>query len=233
MIGGFTGFNDNQGADWGENLLNKVATNAIRHLFTKSESVEVAVRCHPTSKLLQGSIDSFKMSGKGLVIRRDFRTEDMTFETDAVAIDFSSILQGKIALKQPTQAIAQVKLSEPDINQAFQAELVKKRLENLSLPQLTELSGGQPVSFTEISVELLPHNGIKLFAQAHLCEQVIPVSLKCNLAIAKRRKILFQNIEFQGEDISSRLIRMMTPSRLKRSRSTISLRISPKISVNC
>ena len=74
MIGGFVGFNQNDGGDWGENLLNKVASQTIRHLFTRSESVEVAVRCQPSSKLLQGTIDSFKMSGRGLVIRREFRT---------------------------------------------------------------------------------------------------------------------------------------------------------------
>jgi hypothetical protein len=64
------------------------------------------VRCYPSSKLLQGSIDSFKMSGRGLVIRKDFAVEEMSFETDAVAIDFGSVLSGKLSLKQPTQAIA-------------------------------------------------------------------------------------------------------------------------------
>ena len=120
MFGGFVGFNNNKGGDWGENLLNKVASNTIRHLFTRSDSVNVTVRCNPSSKLLQGTIDSFKMEGTGLVIRRDFRTEEMSFETDAVSIDFSSVMQGKIALKQPTQAIAKIKLTEtaspPDIS---------------------------------------------------------------------------------------------------------------------
>ena len=141
------------------------------------------------------------MSGKGLVIRRDFRTEEMSFETDAVSIDFSSVLQGKIALRQPTQAIAKVKLSEADINQAFKAELVRKRLENISLPALTNLSGGEPVSFTDVKLELLTKNRIKLFAQANLPNGNIPISLKCTLAVEKRRKILFNNPEFQSEDI--------------------------------
>ncbi len=51
----------------------------------------------------------------------------MSFETDAVSLDFSSVLQGKIALKQPTQALASIKLSEVDINRAFKAELVRGR----------------------------------------------------------------------------------------------------------
>jgi hypothetical protein len=201
MLGGFVGSGNNQGQDWGENLLNTVASNTIRHLFTRSESVEVQVRCHPSSKLLQGTIDSFMMRGRGLVIRRDFRTEEMSFETDTVSIDFGSVVQGKISLKQPTQAIAYVKLSEEDINKAFQAELVRKRLENLDLPALTELSGGQPVSFSDVQLQLLPNNRIKLFAQAELPNRTIPVSMSCTLTVAKRRQLLFEGVQFEPESI--------------------------------
>lgn len=201
MLGGFVGFNNDRGSDWGENILNTVASNTIRHLFTRSESVEVAVRCNPSSKLLQGTIDSFKMNGRGLVIRRDFRTEEMSFETDAVSIDFGSALQGKIALKQPTQAIAQIKLTEIDINQAFQAELVRKRLENLSLPSLTELTGGEPVSFTEIEMQLLPNNEIQLSAKASWGNRSLPVSLRCRLNVLKRRRIQFENVRFEPDAI--------------------------------
>ncbi len=201
MLGGFIGSDNNQGTDWGENLLNTVASNAIRHLFTRSESVEVKVRCYPSTKLLQGTIDSFKMSGRGLVIRRDFRTEEMSFETDTVSIDFSSVVQGQISLKQPTQAIASVKLSEVDINEAFKAELVRKRLENLSLPALAELSGGEPVSFTDVELQLLPQNRIKLFAKANLPNDTITVSMSCTLAVVKRRRIVFDDIQFEPETI--------------------------------
>lgn len=162
MFGGLTGLQDPKGTDWGERMLNTVASQTIRHLFSQSESVEVFVRCYPSSKLLQGSIDSFKMSGRGLVIRREFAVEEMSFETDAVSIDFGAVLSGKLNLKQPTQAIAQVILSETGINQAFKAELVQKRLVNLTLPALTELSDGKPVSFTEVQVQLLPQNSLRL-----------------------------------------------------------------------
>lgn len=86
------------GTDIGEQMLNAVASKSIRHLFTQCESVEVVVRCYPSSKLLLGSIDSFRMSGRGLMIRRDFPIEEMSFETDVVAIDFRSVLSGHIYL---------------------------------------------------------------------------------------------------------------------------------------
>jgi len=205
MFGGFVGFGNNKGGDWGEKLINTVASNTIRHLFTSSESVEVSVKCNPSSKLLQGTIDSFKMSGSGLVIRKQFRTAEMAFETDAVSIDFSSAVQGKIALKQPTQAIAQVRLSESDINKSFEADLVRKRLEDLTPDGLTTISGGKPVSFNDVTVILLPDNRVKLGANASWEGATIPVSLNCILGIGKRRRVKFEDIQFEQQDISPEL----------------------------
>ena len=205
MFGGFVGFGNKKGGDWGENLINTVASNTIRHLFTRSESVDVAVKCNPSSKLLQGTIDSFKMSGRGLVIRKQFRTEEMSFETDAVSIDFGSAVQGKIALKQPTQAIAQVKLSQADINKSFEADLVRKRLEDLTPDALTDISNGEPVSFTDVRVQLLPDNKVKLSAKASWQDTTVPVSLSCALAIGKRRRVMFEDVQFEKEDIPPEL----------------------------
>ncbi|HEY9661387.1 MAG TPA: DUF2993 domain-containing protein, partial [Allocoleopsis sp.] len=152
MFGGFLGSKNVSGTDFGEQMLNTVAAQSIRHLFSKSEVVEVDVRCFPSSKLLQGSIDSFKMQGRGLVIRRQFEVEEMSFETDAVSFDFGSVLGGQLKLKQPTQAVAQVILSEEAINRAFEADLVQKRLNQVDLEALTNLSGGEPVSFRSVQV---------------------------------------------------------------------------------
>ena len=190
------------GSDWGERLLNTVASKTIRYLFTQSESVEVFVRCHPSSKLLQGSIDSFKMTGRGLVIRDEFRAEELSFETDAVSIDFSSVLSGKLVLRQSTQAVAQVTLSEAGINHAFQAELVKKRLMNLSLPALTDLSGAQLVSFEAVQLQLLPNNRVQIWAKADLSNgELVPISLSATLAIERRRRLIFCDPKFEADTV--------------------------------
>ncbi|EFA70908.1 DUF2993 domain-containing protein [Cylindrospermopsis raciborskii S07] len=202
MLSGLAGLTDPKGSDWGERMLNTVASQTIRHLFTQSESVEVLVRCYPSSKLLQGSIDSFKMSGQGLVIRRDFAIEEMCFETDAVSIDFSSVLSGKLKLKQPTQAVAQVVLLESGINHAFKAELVKKRLINLSEPALMEISNGQPVSFPEIKIQLLPENRLHLIAKADINNgELVPLSMTISISIEKRRRVSFKDARFQLDEV--------------------------------
>jgi hypothetical protein len=206
MFGGFTGTKNPSGTDWGEQMLNTVASKTIRHLFTQSESVDISVRCYPSSKLLQGSIDSFKMSGRGLVIRREFRAEEMAFETDAVSLDFSSVLKGQINLKQPTQAIAQVVLTESDINSAFKAELVRKRLENLSIPALSDLSGGKPISFTDMQVSLQPNNRVQLFAKADLPQHgLVPISMSSTLVVERRRRLLFENSQFEADAVPESL----------------------------
>jgi hypothetical protein len=122
-----------------------------------------------------------------------------------VAIDFGSAVQGKIALKQPTQAIAQVKLSQDDINKSFEADLVRKRLENLTPDVLTNISGGEPISFTEVEVQLLPDNRVKLSAKASWGDTTVPVSLRCVLSIGKRRRVKFDEVQFEQDNIPPEL----------------------------
>ncbi|BAU44729.1 hypothetical protein O77CONTIG1_04574 [Leptolyngbya sp. O-77] len=197
MFGGFTGFTRPLNTDMGEQVLNAVANQSIRHLFTSSEAIDVQIRCFPSSKLLQGSIDSFKMQGRNLVIRRDFRVEEMSFTTDAVSIDPASALGGKLRLKQPTQAVAQVILTEDGINKAFDADLVRQHLVNVEMEALTNLSGGEPVSFRDIHITLMPENQVHVGAKVDLPNRKdLPISLRSTIAVEKRRQIRFQNAEF-------------------------------------
>lgn len=206
MLGGLTGFADKRQGDMGERMLNAVVTQSIRHLFTDCGDLEVAIRCSPQSKLLQGAIDSFKMNGKDLVIRREFYTAEMSFETDAVAIDLGAVLAGKIKLRQPTQAIAYVVLNQDAINRAFEAELVKPRLQNLEEPALTRLSGGEPVSFRDVALTLEPNQYVTVFAVTDLPNRSdIPVHIRTKLEIQKRKRLLFAEPEILLETVPSDL----------------------------
>ncbi|MBI4784968.1 MAG: DUF2993 domain-containing protein [Oscillatoriophycideae cyanobacterium NC_groundwater_1537_Pr4_S-0.65um_50_18] len=202
MFGGFLGSKSQPGTDFGERMMNAVATQSIRHLFTQSESIEVSVRCYPSSKLLQGSIDSFKMSGRGLIIRRQFDVEEMSFETDAVAIDYASVLGGKLRLKQSTQAVARVVLSEAAINRAFEADLVKQHLQKVDRPELTNLSGGEPISFRAVKIKLLPENQVAIAAETDLPNRKdVPIRLTATLEIEKRRRVGFKHPQFDADSV--------------------------------
>ncbi|WP_404789093.1 DUF2993 domain-containing protein [Altericista sp. CCNU0014] len=200
----FSGFANAQGSmqtDFGEQMLNTVASQSIRRMFSQSDSVEVTIRCFPSSKLLQGSVDNVKMQGRGLVIKRQFQVEEMSFETDAISIDFGSVLGGKIKLKQPTQAIAQIVLSEEGINKAFNAELVKKRLDEVWLSEETGID--EPVSFEDISIALLPGNQVEIQAKVDVPGQdlQIPIALRAVLSVERRRRLLFAEATFLADRI--------------------------------
>jgi hypothetical protein len=206
MFGVLGGLTTPPNTDWGEQMLNTIVGQAIRHLFTRSEVVDVSIRCFPSSKILQGSVDSFKMTGRGLVIRKEFQVEEMSFETDAVAIDFRSLMGGAVRLQQPTQAVAQVTLNESGINDAFQAQLVQQRMCNLTMPELTNLSGGEPVSFRDVSLKLLPNNRVSISALTDLPNQeAVPIRLTATLEIERRRRICFQNSQFEADSVPEHL----------------------------
>jgi len=111
------------------------------------------------------------------------------------------VMRGAIALKQPTQAIAQVRLTEPDIHKAFEAQLVRQRLEKLDDPRLTALSGGNPVSFGQVVLQLCGNGKIALQAQADLGDRQVPLSMGCTLGVERRRRMRFNDVEFRKDDI--------------------------------
>lgn len=202
MLSGLTGIKPAGASDFGERMLNSVATQSIRHLFSRCDWIDVAIKCSPSSKLLQGTIDSFRMEGRGLVIRKQFEAAEMMFETDAVSLDTAAMLGGKIRLRQPTQAIAQVVLTEDAINRAFEADLVQQRLQRVDHPDLTQLSGGEPVSFREVTIQLHPQQRVTLSAKTDLPNRKdIPLRYMANLQVEKRRRILFAEPQFQAEGI--------------------------------
>jgi hypothetical protein len=201
MFSGFASAEGSMQTDFGEQMLNTVASQSIRRMFSQSDAVDVSIRCFPSSKLLQGNVDSIKMQGRGLVIKRQFQVEEMSFETDAIAIDFGSVLRGKIQLKQPTQAIAQIILSEDGINKAFNAELVTKLLDDVWLSEGTGID--EPVSFDNIAMKLLPNNQVEIRAKVNAPsrEEPILIAVKTGLSVERRRRLLFTEPAFLADQI--------------------------------
>ncbi len=188
--------------DFGTQLLNTVATQAITHLFSQAESVAVDLGCFPATKILQGKIDSFKMQGRGLEIRRQFPVAQMSFATDAVELDWGAIFQGKLRLQHPTQAVAEIVLTEAGINQAFQAELVQSRLRNILTPEIAAISGEEPVNFSQVAIKLLPDNQVRIKAFVELpFHGQVPIHVQTALKIERRTKILFTQAQWLSQDI--------------------------------
>lgn len=201
MLSGLLG-SKSPSKDFGENMLNSVARQAIQQLFTRSESVDVSIRCSPSSKILQGAVDSFQMKGRGLIIRKMFEAAEMEFETDAVSLDVAGLMSGKIRLKQATHAIATVTMTEKGINQAFKADLVEKHLQNVDSEAVTDLSGGEPVSFRDIRIVLLPDRRVKISAMTDLPNREdVPISLSAEISVERRRRVVFTETQFDPSEV--------------------------------
>jgi LmeA-like phospholipid-binding len=110
----------------GENTLSKVAEMGISSQLDQAEDIDVDIRTNP-GKLVQGKLDSVEISGKGLVMKQDLRVETLEISIDQVAINPLSAVMGHIELTRPTNADAEIVLTEEDLNRAFSSDFIQKK----------------------------------------------------------------------------------------------------------
>ncbi len=118
--------------DLGEQALSKVAEAGIANQLDKVENIDVDIRTNP-GKLVQGKVDSVTISGTGLVMKQDLRMETLEVNIDQVEINPFSAVFGNIELTHPSEAEAQIVLTEADINRAFSSDFIRKKLQGITL----------------------------------------------------------------------------------------------------
>lgn len=153
----------------GEQAISKAAETGLKSQVDKAESLDVEIRTDPV-KLAQGQVDKAIVTGKGLVIQNDLRTESLRVETDAVDLDMMKAALGKIVLERPTDAAAQVVLKAEDIQKAFESDYVKRMLRG----QKIDLPSGERVTTDASNVQFkIPEDGkIAVAADVMLIEKV-------------------------------------------------------------
>jgi len=138
----------------GEQALNKAAEMGLSSQLDEVEDLDVSIKTDPF-KLVQGQVDSVAIEGKGLVMQKDLRVEELDMHMSTVAINPLSAAFGKIELTKPTDASAHVVLTEPDINRAFNSEYVHSQLKNQQIK-----INGQPMTIDAQHVDFrLPGDG--------------------------------------------------------------------------
>ena len=111
-------------------------------------------------KLLLGELEAVNIKGKGLVMQKDLRTEELEVNTDSIAIDAFKAASGEIVLTQPTDASNRVILTEQDLERAFNAEYIQQKLQELEVDV-----DGQPVKVNTAYVDFhLPGEGKVAFS---------------------------------------------------------------------
>lgn len=147
----------------GEQALDKVAEVAIKSQLDEVENISVDIRTDPL-QVIQGKVDSVAISGEGLVMKQDLRVASLEVNTDSVAIDPMKAVLGQIQLTQPTNAEAEIVLTQSDINRALDSSYLRSKMENLNIQVQ-----GDPVQINiqRVKLFLLEQGQISLEVSLH------------------------------------------------------------------
>jgi hypothetical protein len=156
----------NGNADLGEQALSKAVEIGLSSQLDGAESLEADIRTNPIA-LAQGELESADIEGRGLVIKKGLRTEQISVQTDGIAIDPLKAAFGQIELTRPTNANATVKLTEEDIDRACNSDYIQSKLQGAQVTL-----EDRPVRVTVRQVDfLLPgDNRVAIAAQVTLEE---------------------------------------------------------------
>ena len=150
----------------GEQAINNIAKAGIEATLDNAESLEVDLHSNPLD-LMQGEIESVSVKGEGLVMKKELRADKLRIETNSISINSIQAAMGNIELNKPTDARMLVVLKEDDLQNAFNCEYVKDKLQNLKI----DLEGKQVTAKVEQVNFLLPDIGkVKLEASVHIVE---------------------------------------------------------------
>ncbi len=121
---------DKQGM--GEDAVSKAAEIGLASQLDEVEALNVNVDANPL-EVMQGNIDSVSIEGKGMVMQKDLRAEELQMETSRISINPFQAAFGNIELEHPTDAATRVVLTEQDITRAFNSEFIYSKLQNLDV----------------------------------------------------------------------------------------------------
>jgi hypothetical protein len=139
-----------------EQIISQAAETGLSSQLDRQEEIDVDVRTD-LLKMVQGHADGVSVEGKGLVMHKDIRVQEMELHTDSLDINPLSALFGQIELNHAVDATARLVLKEQDINRALNSEYVRSKMQNLELNV-----DGQPVSLEMQHMELLLPGGGKM-----------------------------------------------------------------------
>lgn len=193
----------------GEQALNKAAEIGLSSQLDEVDSLDVDIKTDPL-KLIQGQVDSVTIEGEGMVMQKDLRMEKFEMQMTNVAINPLSIAFGKIELTKPTEANAQVVLTETDINRAFNSKYVQSQLQSQKIHVNGQIKTIEP---QYVDFQLLGNGKIALNASIKLIEtgETQQVGFSAVPRISGNGKtVTLENVEYgEGEEISPELTKAL------------------------
>ncbi|MGI8504638.1 MAG: LmeA family phospholipid-binding protein [Hassallia sp.] len=191
----------------GEQALNKAAEIGLSSQLDEVENLDVDIKTDPL-KLIQGQVDEVTIEGKGLVMQKDLRMEELEMHMSSVAINPLSVAFGKIELTQPTQASTRVVLTEADINRAFNSEYVRSQLQSQKIHVNGQLMTIEP---QHVDFRLLETEKVALNASILLKESQKQVAFTATPRVsANGQSVSLENVEYSdSEEFSPELTKAL------------------------
>ena len=184
----------------GDKIISKVVTTAIATLFKKTEKLEAKVKAEPVTKLLQGSVDGFDLVGDRLMMYNGLRIEGMELYFQAVSIDFGSIFQGKVQLRQPIKGTMRAVFNEEDLNIGFNTPFIIEQLE-----RLTYEDDSLQVKNIRLTINEDKSLAIQVLIILGEAKEAIDLNLNTHLHLDNRTKIQFVDVTYQETQPVQRL----------------------------
>lgn len=155
--------------DMVEQTISKATEVAVRSQLDEVEDLQVEIHTDAV-RLAGGQVDKLTVSGSGLVVKNDLRTDSLDLEARSIDVNMLKAALGEIELEQPAKASTKVVLKAEDIQKAFNSNYVKKKLRG----QKIDLPSGDRVTTDASNVEFtIPEAGkIVVAADVMLIENV-------------------------------------------------------------
>lgn len=189
----------------GEETLNRIATLALSSQLDDARKLDVRVKTDP-SLLAKGQLESLAIYGEGLIMEQDIRLQEMVIRLETIAVAPFKALTGNIELTQPTEGTARIVIAQPDLNRAFNSDVLGTQLRSLQVQIDGKL---QTLNVNRVHCRLLPDSRVGLDADVWVGQddEMQRVSFTTTPRVSDDgRSVVLENVEYaQGKELSPEL----------------------------
>ncbi|MGJ3245732.1 MAG: LmeA family phospholipid-binding protein [Elainellaceae cyanobacterium] len=153
-----------------EYVLSRVIETTVSSQLESVDRLSIEVNGHP-SELLQGQAHSVTVEGDGLRVQKNLRVDSLVVHIKQLAIALLSSAMGNPKLSQPASVSAQVVLTETDLNQLLNSELLHDWLRTVDIPSPRRI---MRLDIDQIHCQLCDKDQIGVRLKARLYESESP-----------------------------------------------------------
>ncbi|MGJ3250471.1 MAG: LmeA family phospholipid-binding protein [Elainellaceae cyanobacterium] len=148
-----------------EYVLSRVIETTVSSQLESFDRLNIKVNGQP-SELLQGQAHSVTVEGDGLRVQKNLRVDSLVVQIKQLAIALLSSAMGSPELSQPASVSAQVVLTETDLNQLLNSDLLHDWLRTVDIPSTHKI---MRLDVDQINCQLYSNNqiGVQLNTRLH------------------------------------------------------------------